>query len=261
MNIQEYIESGMLELYASGALTSAEMEEVEVLCERHPELAQELRSIEDTLNKFAEAHAIIPARGMKKRVMDAIDAEDKKNTSGLIIQLSPRTSLYAIAACIALLIASNIGLLITWNNLNDTKATLAQLSAQNTVYATEMVQLKQQTQYMNELRNPSMISIELKGAPLSPESGAIVHWNTQTQHVMIDFINLPAADQDHQYQLWALVNGQPVDLGVFDGGTVSDMIAMKEIQSADAFAVTLEPRGGSEQPTMEQMYLYAPVKS
>lgn len=261
MNIQEYIESGILELYATGALSPSEMEEVEVLCERHPELAQELKSIEDSLIKFAEAQAIIPSSGMKKRIMDAIDAEEKKNNKGLIIQLNPRVSLYAIAACIALLIISNVGLVITWTNLNNTRAELAQLSEQNTVYAAEMVQFKQQSQYLSALRDPSTIAIELKGAAISPSSTALVYWNAKSQQVLMDFVNLPAADQDHQYQLWALVNGQPVDLGVFDGGTLADIKAMKTIQSADAFAVTLEPRGGSIQPTLDQMYLYAPVKS
>ena len=73
---------------------------------------------------------------------------------------------------------------------------------------------------------------------------------------MIDMgdLNLPANDQAHQYQLWAIVAGKPVDLGVFDKTTdSSDMKIMKSIASAQAFAVTLEPRGGSVNPTMNQM--------
>ena len=66
---------------------------------------------------------------------------------------------------------------------------------------------------------------------------------------------MPVNDKDHQYQLWALVGGKPIDLGVFDKSPkdTTDMKEMKSIASAEAFAVTLEPRGGSINPTMNEM--------
>ena len=67
-------------------------------------------------------------------------------------------------------------------------------------------------------------------------------------------LNMPSNDQEHQYQLWAMVDGKPVDLGVFDSGTDSTgMKKMKSVKDTQAFAVTLEPRGGSVDPTMDQM--------
>jgi len=68
-------------------------------------------------------------------------------------------------------------------------------------------------------------------------------------------LNMPVNDKAHQYQLWALVGGKPVSLGVFDKDD-ADSSLMKEMKSvpvAQAFAVTLEPRGGSINPTMSQM--------
>ncbi|MNG37643.1 Anti-sigma-K factor rskA [compost metagenome] len=74
-------------------------------------------------------------------------------------------------------------------------------------------------------------------------------------------MQLPANDQDHQYQLWALVDGKPVDLGVFDAKADSAhiLLKMKEINGAQAFAVTLEKRGGSATPTMTQMIVMGGV--
>lgn len=68
-------------------------------------------------------------------------------------------------------------------------------------------------------------------------------------------MGLPLNDEAHQYQLWALVNGKPVDLGVFDVKADAEhiLVKMKEIGGAQAFAVTLEKRGGVASPTMEQM--------
>ena len=73
---------------------------------------------------------------------------------------------------------------------------------------------------------------------------------------MIDLssLEMPSNDDDHQYQLWALVDGKPVDLGVFDSSeNNSGMKRMKSVKGAQAFAVTLEPKGGSVNPTMDQM--------
>jgi anti-sigma-K factor RskA len=65
---------------------------------------------------------------------------------------------------------------------------------------------------------------------------------------------MPSNDADHQYQLWALVNGKPVDLGVFDAnGKLEGLQVMKNIGEAQTFAVTLEPKGGSISPTMSQL--------
>jgi anti-sigma-K factor RskA len=55
-------------------------------------------------------------------------------------------------------------------------------------------------------------------------------------------------------QLWALVNGKQVDLSIFvENPDSTYMKEMKSKASAVAFAVTLEPRGGSTSPTMDQM--------
>jgi anti-sigma-K factor RskA len=54
--------------------------------------------------------------------------------------------------------------------------------------------------------------------------------------------------------LWALVDGKPVDLGVFDADdTLIGLKAMKSIGVLQTFAVTLEPRGGSVAPTLEKL--------
>ncbi|RYE01089.1 MAG: anti-sigma factor, partial [Sphingobacteriales bacterium] len=68
--------------------------------------------------------------------------------------------------------------------------------------------------------------------------------------------NLPQPAAAEQYQLWALLNGQPVDLGVFDLRQEKLLVRMKGVQAAEAFAITLEPKGGSANPTLSKMYVY-----
>ena len=74
--------------------------------------------------------------------------------------------------------------------------------------------------------------------------------------MLVDFtsMKMPKNDEEHQYQLWALVDGKPVDLGVFDAEDgVIGLKDMKSIGTLQTFAVTLEPRGGSINPTLEKL--------
>ena len=49
MNVKEYIESGILELYVAGALSDKENQEVFELGKQYEEIQQEIQSIEKTL--------------------------------------------------------------------------------------------------------------------------------------------------------------------------------------------------------------------
>ena len=60
-----------------------------------------------------------------------------------------------------------------------------------------------------------------------------------------------------QYQLWGIVEGQPVSVGVFD--LDQNLREMLNIANASAFAITLEPTGGSETPTLDKMYVIGNV--
>jgi anti-sigma-K factor RskA len=98
--------------------------------------------------------------------------------------------------------------------------------------------------------------LKLQGTAKAPSAVLMVAWSPAKRKVMIDMssTSMPVNDKDHQYQLWAIVGGKPVDLGVFDADSTSKhMMEMKAVASADAFAVTLERRGGSPTPTMDQM--------
>ena len=69
---------------------------------------------------------------------------------------------------------------------------------------------------------------------------------------------MPQPSQGKQYQLWALVDGKPVDAGMVDANCTT-VCKMKNIPKAQAFAITLEKAGGSPSPTMEAMYVFGKV--
>ena len=63
--------------------------------------------------------------------------------------------------------------------------------------------------------------------------------------------------EEKQYQLWEIVNGKTVDAGMLDNCT--GLCKLKNIPSAQAFAITLENKGGSPTPTMSALYVMGAV--
>ena len=71
--VSEYIESGILELYVMGMLTAHESVEVEKMMALHPEVMQEVRNIEASLEKYAQANAVQPHATVKPLLLATLD--------------------------------------------------------------------------------------------------------------------------------------------------------------------------------------------
>jgi anti-sigma-K factor RskA len=64
---------------------------------------------------------------------------------------------------------------------------------------------------------------------------------------------MPQLANNKQYQLWALIDGKPKDLGVFDARQDNVMIQMNDTKKAQAFAITIEKKGGVPTPTLDSL--------
>jgi anti-sigma-K factor RskA len=62
---------------------------------------------------------------------------------------------------------------------------------------------------------------------------------------------VPAAPAGKTYQAWFIAGGAPVSAGTMDAGADGNVIAadLKPVNGTQTIAITVEPAGGSEQPT------------
>jgi len=271
-----YIESGILELYVMGQLSAPEMLEVEQRAAASPEIRRELEAIEIALERYALTNAVEPSEDL----FNNIEAQLKPLAQVIVPIQAPRPLVqpsepkssgkflqYALAACVALLFVSAIALINAHSQLNKAEQQIIALRTEKDRIASSMNVLKQTNSELQSVadmvEDPNWAIVQLDGTKTSPASKMMVYWNRKSQDVVLDKsrMKLPENDEAHQYQLWALVGGKPVDLGVFDMKTdaAQMLLKMKEISKAEAFAVTLEKRGGSENPTMENMVVFAGV--
>jgi hypothetical protein len=84
----------------------------------------------------------------------------------------------------------------------------------------------------------------------------MLYWCQIKNELRVSPGNLPPPPSGMQYQVWAIVDGKPVSVGLLNMG---DLQPMSSIHSAEAFGVTLERAGGAEQPNMEELRVFRKV--
>lgn len=260
---KSYISSGILELYVSGGLSKQEIAEVQEMAARYPEVQAEIEAIEESVAALAMGFSRKPKRDLLAGVMDMIEEEQEKDHVP-VIPLNPdkkqseggnNYKWLAIAAAIAFLISLVFNVFQFQQN-QENQIRIATLIESNDIFAE---QNQRTSQKLEILSSPLFRRVDLLGQPQSPSSLATVFFSTSKQEIYLNTGNLTLADTEKQFQLWAIIDGQPVDAGVFDPQEGVLAQAKSLGGNIQAFAITLEPRGGSKTPTLEQMYVMGKV--
>lgn len=268
MNIEEYISSGILESYVMDELSQTERAEVENAASQHPEIKEELQKIELSMEALAFATAVKPPSDIKDKLMAKVAKEPTTEKQTPVVEMRPKESFgmlrYAAAASIIVALGSAFMAFNYWNKWQSAEDRLSTLIAQNEQFAENYNQVNLQLDDIQNavaiMNNSAYKRVTMNGTDNSPESLATVYWNETTADVYLSIQNLKELSQDQQYQLWAIIDGKPVDAGVFDPANSNFLVQMKNIgPNAAAFAVTIEPRGGSENPSLETMQVVGNV--
>lgn len=260
MNIQEIIESGIIELYVMNALPEDEAAEVEALAVEHPEILMEIENIQDALQLYAQAHAVTPNPDLKDRVLEKINAENVSSPQSLKTLEEPQTAPLSIRTpwITWLAAAASVIAIVLFFQMMSHKKALNNCVAENTKLIENQKVIVQLEHKLNILRSPDTKTIEMKGLEIAPDAKVLVYWNVKEKATLLSIQNLPSPHEGKQYQLWAIVDKKPVSAGVFTYD-ITAVQAMKEFEHAEAFAVTEEPKGGSETPTLDKMYVLGTV--
>lgn len=237
MNIQEYISSGIVESYVLGLASEEERIEFEQYCAQYPEVLAARTAFELSLENQAMENAIAPPADLKNKIFEAAGLSGKVVT--MPAEAAPVRNIswlkYAAAACVILLAGS-----VYWNITLSNKNKSLQNNYNSTI--AELGDLKKDIQVLTQ--NPNVKMAAMGGLEASPKSFATVYWDTASHDVFLLANNLPAPPTDKQYQLWALLDGQPIDLGMLDYDLKQKklLVRMKNAKGAQAFAITLEKK-------------------
>ena len=261
MNPEEIIASGILEMYVCGSLPQEEIQEVEQAIADYPEVKKEVEIIEQSLLHLAEAVAP-PVQAMTwTHILNAI--RNIHNGDGRVKMLNwPAITGWAAA----ILFMGGIMWLFNQNNrLNDS---LQVTTTENTVLKEEKSTIQNQLADNNEileiLRSKEYQTYTLPGnQAVAPEAFAKVYLNKKENVAYIDAKGLPAPPRGKVYQVWSLKMEPltPTSMGLISeqNQTGEGIYKFVNFPDPEAVGITLEPEGGSEAPTLSQLYILGAV--
>lgn len=267
MNTREYISSGILESYAAGHLSESESKEVENNIKKYKELKTEYGNIQNTLYLSAINNLKTPSNKVKNSLLEKIKSPQPITNISNSVSVSQgpvSTYRYLMAASLVFFLLSLVVNFYLWTKLKNANSEIAVLNDQRKIMVQEYESVNRKlgsaSKDMEIMKDRNYKMVDLKGLEKSPNSNVLAFWNPETKKLYVGVMNLPVPPPDKQYQLWALSNGKPVDAGVMDvDPSDKSLHEMKSMEDAQAFAITLEPRGGSVNPTMDQMYAMGKV--
>jgi len=262
MDIKEYIQSGIIEQYVLGLATSEEVAELQLLRNEYPELTEAISNFEKIFEENIRASQIQPPSFIKSSLEKQLFGDNHPEAVIIENAFTPepykkptsRFWKYLAAACIVLLIVSTA---LNFYFYSGYKNSLEQYQALLTERNTLQANNASYQQGLKMFQDSAMKRIEMKGTPGKEQNVATVLWNQNSKDVYIYASSMQQVPSDKQYQLWAIVDGKPVDAGL-----ITDCIGlckMKKIDHAEAFAITLEKAGGSPTPTLTEMYVFGKI--
>ena len=250
----------MVESYVLGLLTAQEKFEFEQYCEAYPELKAARDAFEKAIEKQAMDNAVTPPANIKEKVWSAIQQNPVSNTSK-IISMEPttprRASSYGwlAAASIILFLVAGYFAYSFYNQTKDLKTSNSELEAKVSRNDSILNKMLEEQKIMSD---PNVAVVNLVGTTPAKASASI-YWDSTSTDVFLVVKNMPKLPSDKQYQLWSIINGkdgqlQPNSLGLFDIGDDKKIILkMSNVKKADAFAITIEDRGNTGGPNLEQL--------
>ncbi|MFP4845672.1 anti-sigma factor domain-containing protein [Winogradskyella sp. PE311] len=262
MDINAYIESGILELYVAGQLSEKENEDIYELLQQHPTLLKEVLEIEASIIKLTASvspHAIN---------FDSIKGQlDDTNTK--VVDLKPNKPNWISYTGWAASILLAGGLLWTLNNKTQIEEQLQAAETERQYLEIQIEDAKTDLaatkNLLDVIRDKDILAIPLGGQGDYASSYAKVYWNKNDNTIYLDAEGLPNAPEGKVWQVWSLTLNPltPTSLGTIkDFNTDSNKIfTIANANESQAFGITLEPAGGSETPTMEQLYTLGVVNT
>jgi anti-sigma-K factor RskA len=115
--------------------------------------------------------------------------------------------------------------------------------------------LQANQEFLNILQAERLEMVALSGATAGSTISGRVLWDPAKRNALLQIAGLPAESDGNQYQLWILKDKKRYSAGLFDvtagQRSVKRLVQLPvgERQEFEGFEVTMEPKGGSNQPT------------
>ncbi|GAA2358439.1 anti-sigma factor [Saccharopolyspora halophila] len=233
--------------YAVDALSGSERSEFERHLESCEECAQEVHELRETASRLGVAAAAEPPEGLKRRVLREIAQTRQEPPIAEPVPIGSRASRarrglgprLAVAASVVAIAAAGAFGGMAWQSqreLDQAEQRLEQAGARGAEMAAVL-----------QAEDARIVH----GAQGGAEATAIV--SRRLDRAMFMSERMPDAPTGHAHQLWAIGPDGASSMGVMEDER--SPIVHQLPQEATKLGVTVEPAGGSEQPTTDPVML------
>ncbi|WP_350287609.1 anti-sigma factor [uncultured Croceitalea sp.] len=248
MDRKKILEEGLLEKYLLDELSETENQQVTIAIAKDQVLRQAFEKLEADFEAMAFENAIVPPLKVKERLQMQLD--DPK------VQYLPQTWLMVAASLTVIFLLSTFWMYYRWqqteenyNNLQDQTTVLQErLNTIEENYTTTNQQLQR-------INGPQTIPLVLNGNDLSPSARVVAYVNHDKKTVLVNTQSLPNLPEDKTYQMWSDVNGEMINMGLVS--PEEELVTLNYIEDAESLNITIEPAGGNDHPTVEQLIAFA----
>ena len=239
MSVQSHDLHLLTGVYAVDALTGDELDEFEKHLEQCPTCAEEVRGLRETAARLGLATAIAPPPSMREQVLAAtgrvrqlppsgvrlITADGPRRRRRLSRRLPRPIAVTAMAAAIVVLAILQVG----------TRHQLQQAQSNNQTIASVL--------------SASDARIQLGSSTVGGTVTAVI--SKHDREAVITASGMPTPSDARVYQLWVMSGGTARSVGLLPGSSAraTSPVLADDVQPGDQLAITIEPAGGTKQPT------------
>ena len=254
-NIEE-----LLPFYALGALSNEERNLVEAYLKDHPETRQQIEAMESAA--AALPYSVLPVEPSprsKEALMSRVEADQRAAPATRSQPSRPRGMRFENLFRAFSLGAATVAILwaiVLSAQVSRLRAEISALSQALTAQANEIAQINPKLPLETP---PAVITVSLKGTDIQPRAQGQLIVDPNSQSAVLVIAGLPTLEAGKTYQVWLINGGAPVSAGLLtvdaNGQGVLIVTSQEAIGSFNSLGISIEPEGGSPQPTGEIVVL------
>ena len=256
MDLRQQIEE-LLPFYALDTLTDEERELVEQYLEEHPDARQQV----EEMGKAASAlpygvSPVEPSQRAKESLLARVNADAATRVPSIVQapreparRVNPFENLFRTLSLTAAAVA------IIWAIfLNIQVARLQnQVSSLNERLEAQSESIDQIIANLPQTSQENVITVSLKGTEAEPQAQGQLIADPDSQAAVLVISGLPRLEPGKTYQVWLIDGGAPVSAGLLsvdeNGQGVFIVNSDESIGSFNSLGISIEPEGGSTEPT------------
>ena len=247
----------LLPFYALDALTDEERELVEKYLAEHPEARQQVEEMSRAASALPfGVSPVEPSKLAKQALMARVNADaDARVRPPIETPRGPARRVNSFENLFRALSLATAAIAIVWAMfLNAQVAQLQnEVSSLNERLEAQSKSIDQIIANLPQTNQENVITVSLKGTEVQPQAQGQLIADPDSQAAVLVISGLPKLEPGKTYQVWLIDGGAPVSAGLLsvdeNGQGVFIVNSDESIGSFNALGISVEPDGGSQQPT------------